>query len=54
MKYRMNKRCANNHAEAFTILKALEYVHTKVEIEVDKVTTVYTDSKTPLDSLNDM
>jgi len=53
MMYRMNTRCTNNQAEAFAILKALGYVHTKLDNEVDKVTTVHTDSMT-LESLNNM
>jgi ribonuclease HI len=52
--YRMNTRCTNNQAEAFAILKALEYVHTKLDNEVDKVTTVHTDSMMTLESLNNM
>ena len=54
MMYRMNTRCTNNQAEAFAILKALEYVHTKLDNEVDKVTTVHTDSMMTLESLNNM
>ena len=54
MMYRMNSRCTNNQAEAFAILKALEYVHTKLDNEFDKVTTVHTDSMTTLESLNNM
>jgi len=52
MMYRMNTRCTNNQAEAFAILKALEYIHTKLDNEVDKVTTVHTDGMTTLESLN--
>ena len=54
MLYRRNTGCTNNQAEAFAILKALEYVHTKLDKEVDKVTTVQTDSMTTLESLNNM
>jgi len=54
MMYRMNTRYTNNQAEAFAILKALEYVHTKLDNEVDKVTTVHTDSMMTLESLNNM
>jgi len=54
MMYRMNTKCTNNQAEAFAILKALEYVHTKLDSEVDKVTTVHTDSMMTLESLNNM
>jgi ribonuclease HI len=53
MMYRMNTRCTNNQAEAFAIPKALEYVHTKLDNEVEKVTTVHTDNMT-LESLNNM
>ena len=52
--YKMDSRCTNNQAEAFAILKALEYVQTNLEHDVDKVTTVYTDSRTTLESLNNM
>jgi ribonuclease HI len=51
LRYRMDTSCTNNQAEAFTILKALEYLQTKQENEEDKTATVYTDSKTTLDSL---
>jgi len=54
MMYRMNTRCTNNQAKAFAIHKALEYVHTKLDNEVDKVTTVHTDSITTRESLNIM
>jgi ribonuclease HI len=54
MMYIMNTSCTKNQAEAFAILKALEYVHTKLNKEVDKVTTVHTDSMTTLESLNNM
>ena len=50
--YRMDARCTNNQAEAFAILKALEYVQINKENEEDKVATVHTDSRTTLDSLN--
>jgi ribonuclease HI len=49
--YRMDTRCTNNHAEAFTILKALEYIQTTQTNEEDKAATVLTDSRTTLDSL---
>jgi len=65
--YKMDTRCTNNQAEAFAILKALEYVQTNLENDVDmeyvqtnlendvdKVTTVYTDSRTTLESLHNM
>ena len=52
--YKMDTRCTNNQAEAFAILKALEYVQTNLENDVDKVTTVYTDSWTTLESLHNM
>ena len=38
--YRMDTRCTNNQAEAFAILKALEYVKNNQEDEEDKVATV--------------
>ena len=50
--YRMDARCTNNQAEAFAILKAVEYVQINKENEEDKVATVHTDSRTTLDSLN--
>jgi len=52
--YRMVTRCTNKQAEAFAILKALEYVQSNLERHVDKVTTVYTDSRTTLESLHNM
>jgi ribonuclease HI len=54
MMYRMNTRCTNNQEEAFAILKALEYVQTKLDNEVDKVTTVHKESMTTLESLNNV
>jgi len=50
--YRMDTRCTNNQAEAFAILKALEYIQTNKANEEDKEVTVHTDSRTTLDSLN--
>jgi len=50
----METECTNNQAEAFAILKAQEYVQTNLENDVDKVRTVYTDSRTTLESLNNM
>ena len=52
--YTMDTRCTNNQAEAFATLKALEYVQTNLESDVDKVTTVHTDSRTTLESLHNM
>jgi len=52
--YTMDTRCTNNQAEAFAILKVLEYVQTTLENDVDKVTAVYTDSRTTLESLHNM
>jgi ribonuclease HI len=49
--YRMDTRCTNNQAEAFEILKALEYIQTTRTNEEDKAATLYTDSRTTLDSL---
>ena len=49
----MDAKCTNNQAEAFAILKALDYVQINKENEGDKVATVHTDSRTTLDSLND-
>ena len=49
LKYRLNKKCTNNQAEQLAILKSLEYIeniHT-----TDKSVTIYTDSQTTLDSL---
>jgi len=50
--YRMDTSCTNNQAEAFAILKALEYIQTNQANEEDKEVTVHTDSRTTLDSLN--
>jgi len=50
----MYTRPTKNQAEAFAILKALEYVQTDLEHDVDQVTTVYTDSRTTLESLHNM
>jgi len=52
--YRMDTRCTNKKAEAFAILKALEEVQTNLENFVDKVTSVYTDSRTTQESLHNM
>jgi ribonuclease HI len=49
--YRMNNRCSNNQAEAFAILKALEYLQTTQTKEEDKAVTLHTDSTTTLDLL---
>ena len=49
--YRMDTRCTNNQAEAYAILKALEYIQTTITKEEDKAATVHTDSRTTLDSL---
>jgi len=49
---RMDARCTNNQAEAFAILKALDYVQINNENEEDKVATVHTDGRITLDSLN--
>jgi ribonuclease HI len=50
--YRMEIRCSINQAEAFAILKALEYIQTTQKNEEDKAVTVNTDSMTTQDSLN--
>ena len=50
----MDTRCTNNQAEAFAILKALEYVQTNLENDVDNITTVYTDGRTTLESLHNL
>ena len=50
--YRMDTRCTNNQAEAFAILKKLEYIQTNQANEEDKELTVHTDSRKSLDSLN--
>jgi len=52
--YKMDTRCTNKQAEAFAILKALEYVQTDLENGVDKITRVYTESRTTLESLHNM
>ena len=51
---KMDNRCTNNQVEAFAIIKALEYVPSNLENNVEKVTTVYTDSRTTLESINNM
>lgn len=49
LKYRLNHRCTNNQAEQLAILKALEHIG---NIQTpDKTVTIYTDSRTTLDSL---
>jgi len=50
----MDTSCTNKQAEAFAILKALGYEETNLENDVDKVTAVYTESKTTLESLHNM
>jgi len=52
--YKMDTRCANNQAEAFAIIMAMEYVQSNLEHDVDQVTTVYRDSSTTLESLHNM
>jgi hypothetical protein len=47
--YRLNKRCTNNQAEQLAILKSLEYIENTQP--TDKFATIYTDSQTTLDSL---
>jgi len=47
----MDTRCTNNQAEAFAILKALEYIQITQTNEEDNAATVHTDSRTTLDSL---
>jgi hypothetical protein len=42
--YRIDTRCSNNQAEAFAILKALQYLQTTQTNEDDKAVTVQTDS----------
>jgi ribonuclease HI len=49
LKYRLNKRCANNQAEQLAILKSLEYIENIRTAE--KSVTIHTDSQTTLDSL---
>ena len=49
LKYRLNKRCTNNQAEQLAILKLLEYI--KNTQTTDKSVTIYTDSQTALDSI---
>jgi hypothetical protein len=49
--YRMNNSCSNNQAEAFAILKALEYVKSTQTQEEDKAITLHTDGTTTLESL---
>jgi ribonuclease HI len=49
---KMEIRCSNNQAEAFAILKALEYIQTTQTNEENKALTVHADSMTTLDSQN--
>ena len=49
--YRMDTRCNINQAEAYAILKALEYIQTTITNEEDKAATVHSDSRTTLDSI---
>ena len=49
LKYKLNNRCTNNHAEQLAILKALQHT-VNIHAEVKKA-TVYTDSRMTLDSL---
>jgi len=46
---RLNRKCTNNQAEQFTILTALEQIE-KIQTK-DKRATIYTDSQTTLDKL---
>jgi ribonuclease HI len=49
--YGMDNRCSNNQAEAFAIIKALEYIKATQTKEEHKAITLHTDSTTTLDSL---
>jgi len=49
LKYKLNNRCTNNQAEQLATIKALKHM-TRVHAEI-KTATVYTDSRTTLDSL---
>jgi ribonuclease HI len=49
IKFRLNKKCTNNQAEQFAILSALEYIK-KIKTK-EKRATIYTDSQTTLDKL---
>ena len=49
LKYRLNKRCANNQAEQLVILRTLAY--TKNKQTEDMTYTIYTDSQMTLNSL---
>ena len=49
LKYRLNKRCANNQAEQLAILRALEYTE-NMQTE-DKTAIIHTDSRVAMDSL---
>ena len=46
--YRMDPKCTNNQAEAYAILKALEYIQNTQTNEDDKAVTVHSDSMTTL------
>jgi hypothetical protein len=49
LKYRLNKRCTNNQNEHLAIMRKLEYTE-NIQTE-DKTATLYTDSRTTMDSL---
>jgi len=49
LKYKLNNRCTNNHAEQLAILKALQHT-VNIHAEV-KTATVYTDSRMTLNPL---
>jgi len=48
----MDTRCSNKQAEYFPIRKALDYVQTNIENDVDKVKTVYRGTRTTLESIH--
>jgi ribonuclease HI len=49
LQFKLNKKCSNNQAEQLAVLNALEYIDT-TEM-ADKKATIYTDSQTTLDML---
>jgi ribonuclease HI len=48
----LDASCTNNQAEAFAVLKAIEYVQTDLENEQHKAATAHTDSRMTLESLH--
>lgn len=52
LKYKLDKRCSNNQAEQFAILRALQNIIDMKDVEIDhRKAVLYTDSMITLDSL---